>query len=117
MSARLKGAMRQGFALLLLCALVLAPVIIAATHAPGLSMDDALVAEQVWHGHSHDEPEPGRFGGAHDATDHEHQTNMILPQTTGTNSTFGILRLGMLEISSGSVGPSSPKRPPKGMSV
>lgn len=92
-------------------------VIIAATHAPGLSIDDAQVAGHVLHGHSHDEPEPGRFGGAHDAAYHEHQTKMILPQTTGTVSSFGILRLGMLEISSGSVGPSSPKRPPKGMSV
>lgn len=116
-TAGIKDAMRRGFALLLLCTLVLAPFIIAATHGPGLPMDDAQVAEQLLHGHSHDEPEPGKFGGAHDATDHEHQTNVILPQTSDSEFAFGVLRLGMSDVSAGSLMPSGPRRPPRDMSV
>ena len=81
----IKSALRRAAALAVLCALILAPVIIAATHGPGLPGDGTLTTEHLLHGHSHDEPEPGQSGLAHDATDHEHQTHGVPP---GKWSTF-----------------------------
>ena len=110
-------AMRRASAFAVVCALILAPVIIAATHGPGLPMDGALKAEHLLHGHSHDEPEPGQSGVAHDATDHEHQTQMVLPQSSDSVFQFSALRLGMPEVSAGSLPLSGLRRPPRTMSA
>lgn len=113
----IKSALRRAAALAVLCALILAPVIIAATHGPGLPGDGTLTAEHLLHGHSHDEPEPGQSGVAHDATDHEHQTQVVLTQNSDSIFEFSGLRLGMSDVSAGSLPWSGPRRPPKVMSV
>ena len=113
----IKIAARGAFVLLTLCALLAAPMVIAMTHGPGPSIDSAQAVEQLVHGHSHDEPEPGQFGGSHDATDHEHPTQIVLSQVN--NSVFDLsgLRLGMSDVSAGSLPPSGLRRPPKATSV
>ena len=75
----IKGAMRRAMAMALLCAVIMAPVILSVTHGPG-SVADAMqaVAVQVAHGHSHDWEDPGK-PGQHDATDHEHNVAVVLP--------------------------------------
>jgi hypothetical protein len=110
-------AMRRASAFAVICALIFAPVIIAATHGPGLPVDGALSAEHVMHGHSHDEPEPGQSGVAHDATDHEHQTQVVLTQNSDSVFQLSGLRLGMSDVSAGSLPSSGPRRPPKATSV
>jgi hypothetical protein len=110
-------ALRRASAFAVVCALIFAPVIIAATHGPGLPVDGALSAEHLMHGHSHDEPEPGQSGVAHDATDHEHQTQLVLTQSSDSVFEFGALRLGISEVSAGSLPPSGLRRPPKAMLV
>ncbi len=113
----IKSALRRAAALAVLCALILAPVIIAATHGPGLPGDGTLTTEHLLHGHSHDEPEPGQSGLAHDATDHEHQTQMVLTQSSESIFQFSGLLLGMSDVLAGSLPWSGPRRPPKAMSV
>lgn len=114
---RIRDLTRRALGLLLFCVLVLAPVIISATHAPGLPGNDTQLSERVSHGHSHDEIEPDRSGNAHDATDHEHQTKMILPRANDTVFTFGAPRPGMSEVSDDGLGPSGHRRPPREMLV
>lgn len=82
----IKGAMRRAVALVLLCAVIMAPVILSVTHGPG-SVAEAMqaVAVQVAHGPSHDRDEPGK-PGQHDATDHEHNVAVVLP--SGVLSVF-----------------------------
>jgi hypothetical protein len=111
------GAMRRAVALLTLCAFMIAPVIIAATHGPGLPMDSVQATEHLLHGHSHDEPEPGQFGDGHDATDHEHQNQMVLPHTGGIVFAPGGLRLGMFNVLATGLPSSGLRRPPKDMSA
>ncbi|MFN4156662.1 MAG: hypothetical protein ACK4HF_18625 [Paracoccaceae bacterium] len=110
-------AMRRASAFAVVCALILAPVIIAVTHGPGVMTDGAMSAEHLLHGHSHDAPEPGQSGLAHDATDHEHQTQVVLTPSSSPVFKFGELRLGMSEVSAGSLPPSGLRRPPKALSV
>lgn len=110
-------AIRRASAFAVVCAMIVAPVIIAATHGPGLPVDGALSAEHLMHGHSHDEHEPGQSDVAHDATDHEHQTQVVLAQSSDSVFEFSSLRLGMSEVAAGSLLPSGPRRPPKAMSV
>lgn len=109
--------MRRASAFAVVCALILAPVIIALTHGPGLPTEGALSVEQVLHGHSQDEPEPAQAGVGHNATDHEHQTQVVLTQSSDSLFQFGALRLGMSEVLSGSLSPSGLRRPPKILSV
>lgn len=113
----IKIAARGAFALLMLCALLAAPMVIAITHGPGPSIDSAQAIEQLVHGHSHDELEPGQFGGGHDATDHEHPTQIVLAQISESVFDLSGLRLGMSDVSAGSVPPSGLRRPPKSSSV
>lgn len=113
----IKGAMRRAAALAVLCALILAPVIIAATHGPGLPSDSAQITDILLHGHSHDDPEPGQFGGSHDATDHEHPTQVVLPQSSDSLFELSGLRLGISDVFAVGLPPSGLRRPPKAMSV
>lgn len=113
----IRGALRRAAALAVICALIFAPVIIAATHGPGLPADGTLTVEHLLHGHSHDEPEPGQSGVAHDATDHEHHTQVVLLQGGDCIFQFCALRLGILEVVAGSLLPSGLKRPPKAAQV
>ena len=110
-------AIRQASAFAFVCALILAPVNIALTHGPGLLTEGTLSVEQVLHGHSHDEPDPAQVGVGHDATDHEHQTQVVLPQSSDWLFQFGALRLGMSEVLADSLPPSGLRRPPKILSV
>ena len=113
----IKGAMRQAMALLLLCALILAPIIIAATHGPGLPMDRAQATQHLLHGHSHDEPEPGQFSGGHDATDHEHPTQMVLPKSSDSVVAFSTGQTEVSEVAARSVSLSGLRRPPRDLAV
>lgn len=110
-------AIRRASALAVVCALIFAPVIIAATHGPGLPADGALSADHLMHGHSHDAPGPAQSGISHDATDHEHQTQVVQAQSSESVFEFSAMRLGMSEVSAGSLPPSGLRRPPKAMSV
>ncbi|MCZ0964141.1 hypothetical protein [Paracoccus benzoatiresistens] len=65
--------MAQLMTVLMVLALVLAPVIIVATHGPAAI---AAAEEIAAHGHSHGD-EGGLFQG-HDATDHDHQSLAVL---------------------------------------
>lgn len=62
-------------AIVLLLALILAPVKILSSHGPGAVYlaQQADLAQEI-HGHSHAEDSAGQ----HDATDHEHQASAIL---------------------------------------
>ena len=108
--------MRRASAFAVVCALILAPVIIAATHGPGSPADIGLSAEALSHGHSHDAPEPGQSSVAHDATDHEHQTQMVLPQSSDSVFQFSAMRLGTSGLTANGVLASGLRRPPKTMS-
>ena len=68
-------AARFVVAVMLLLALVLAPVVILSSHGPGAVYlaQKADLAQQI-HGHSHAEDSAGQ----HDATDHEHPVSAIL---------------------------------------
>ncbi len=111
------GAMRRAVALLTLCAFMIAPVIIAATHGPGLTTDAVQATEHLFHGHSHDAPEPGQSADGHDATDHEHQNQMVLQHTHVAVFDLTALRLGMSDVLATGVPSSGLRRPPKHMSV
>lgn len=109
----IKGAMRRAVALVLLCAVIMAPVILSVTHGPG-SVADAMqaVAVQVAHGPSHDRDEPGK-PGQHDATDHEHNVAVVLP--SGVLSVFelsSVVSGRELGFSAGMSGKSL-RRPPR----
>ncbi|WP_189382319.1 hypothetical protein [Gemmobacter nanjingensis] len=55
-------------------ALVLAPILVALTHAPSaIALSDASLA----HGHAHADVDVDRTAG-HDATDHEHHSETVL---------------------------------------
>lgn len=84
----IRGAMLQALAVALLCALILAPVVLSVTHGPG-AVASAMQAEaaKVAHGHSHDWDGPGK-SGQHDATDHEHNFAVVLP--SWGNEVFGL---------------------------
>ena len=109
--------MRRASALAVVCALILAPVIIAATHGPGSPADIGLSAEALSHRHSHDIPDPGQSSVAHDATDHEHQTQMVLPQSSDSVFQFSAMRLGTSDLTANGVLASGLRRPPKTMSL
>lgn len=113
----IRGAIRQAVALVVLCALNLAPIIIAATHGSALPSDRAQITDILLHGHSHDDADPDPIGGSHDATDHEHQTQMVLTQSSASILRFSGLRLGMSDVFAGSLPPSGPRRPPKDVLV
>lgn len=114
----MKGAIRRAFALLVICAFILAPVIISATHGPGLPLVNAQLSDDISHGHTHDEAKPGEFGFGHDATDHEHSTQgLLLGQNTDTVLTYGGLRLGISDVSAASLSPPGLRRPPKVLSA
>lgn len=110
-------AIRQASVLALICALILAPVIIAVTHGPGILTDGAASMELLLHGHSHDAPEPEQSGIPHDAADHEHQTQVVLPENSDSLVLFSDLQLGMAEISAASLPPAELRRPPRALSV
>jgi hypothetical protein len=111
------GVVRRAVALLAICAFIAAPSIIAATHGPALPTDSVQAAKNLIHGHTHDAPEPGQFGDGHDATDHEHQNQMVLPHTQGAVFVSSGLRLGMSEVSTKGLSSSGLRRPPKQMSA
>lgn len=105
--------MRQAAAMLMLCALILAPVIISVTHGPDPIVEAMQVdAVTAAHDHSHDWDESGK-PGQHDATDHEHSLSVVLSR--GEPSVFE-LRLadwvGASRLSAGMSG-DSPRRPPR----
>ncbi|MDO8984427.1 hypothetical protein [Cypionkella sp.] len=109
----ISGAMRRVFAMLTLCAFIVAPMIIAATHGPGLPSDSVQAAEPLQHGHSHPEPEPGQTGVGHDATDHEHPTQVVLTQGSDAISEFSALHIGISDVSAGTLVSSGLRRPPR----
>lgn len=97
----------------MLLALVLAPVFIVLTHGPTLPMDAASTTDAQLHGQAHDEPELGRFGAGHDATDHEHQTQAMLDGACKTVFAPGAPALGMTDVSGVHRAREGPRRPPR----
>lgn len=73
------GFLRRVAAVLVLLALVLAPVAEAATHGPGAVA--AAVDHAAWHDEMGHDGHHGHHGyhGHHDATDHDHSASVILP--------------------------------------
>lgn len=72
-----RGWSARFLAVMTTLAMLLAPLIISATHGPGAVIATIeAAAETAAHGHSHDGG--ARFPG-HDATDHDHQHAAILP--------------------------------------
>jgi hypothetical protein len=70
------GLLRRVAAVLVLLALVAAPVAEAATHGPGAVA--AAADHAAWHGEmGHDGPHGHH--GHHDAGDHDHSASVILP--------------------------------------
>lgn len=112
-----RGVIRQAAALAVLIALILSPVIVSATHGPGMSAEGVPAAEHLLHGHAHDEPEPGPSGVTHDATDHEHQTQVLVPDGSDSVIYFNTMRLGYSEVAAGSLLLSGPRRPPRVLPV
>lgn len=85
---RIKSAMRRAVAVALLCALIVAPVIISVTHGPGDAANAIQAAAvKAAHGHTHEWDEPGQ-SGQHNATDHEHNVAVVL--TGGAQSIFDL---------------------------
>lgn len=90
-------------------ALVLAPILVALTHAPSaIALSDASLA----HGHAHADGDADRTAG-HDATDHEHHSETVL-------SVSGWRGLGQMDDHSTNVvlqisehSPHSLRRPPR----
>lgn len=74
---RLAGIVRAIWSLVAIATLLVAPLMITATHGPGAYAQaiDAIAADMA-HGHSHDLHGDGSL--QHDATDHEHQTLGLL---------------------------------------
>lgn len=89
-------------------ALVLAPVIVAATHGPAAMM---AAAETAAHGHSHGDD--GGLWSGHDATDHDHQLAAILTPGAKEHERYerGTLGPGALDAESRAV--LRPRRPPR----
>jgi hypothetical protein len=74
------GFLMRVAAVLALMALVVAPVVEAATHGPATVMAEAQHADVVDHGHHHGHGHwHGHAPGHHDATDHDHSASVILP--------------------------------------
>lgn len=114
----IKGAMRRVMAVALLVALMFAPLIIASTHGPGLPpVNSAEAAAEILHGHSHDEAVQGELAVGHDATDHEHQTQVVLPQAIDTSVDFNGSHIGTADVSAASMPSAGLRRPPKDLSA
>lgn len=103
--------MRTLLGILSLLALLLAPAGVARMHGPA----DALVGAGVHdHGHGHDLGLAATPAGqAHDAGDHEHQTQAILTHAGGIAP--GLRALPALSAGDGAPGhvPMGPRRPPR----
>jgi hypothetical protein len=101
--------MRMTFAWLIVCALFMAPVIVNLTHSPA----DIMTAEgTALHGHSHADIGGNLFPG-HDATDHEHQFQGLLPHAGDkTASDGGHIAPGRAALLSGAIR-EGPRRPPR----
>lgn len=113
----IKDVMRWAMCLVLLCALLIAPVAISVTHgtdaiATALQVD----AAKVTHGHAHDWDGTGS-SGQHDATDHEH--NMAFVLFGGATEVFELTSAVRAEEPGFLSGLSrdGPRRPPRGSIV
>ena len=109
----INGVMRRAVALLLFCALLLAPVIISVTHGPGDAANAIQAAAvKAAHGHTHEWDGPGK-PGQHDATDHEHNFAVVLPG--GALSVFELNSVAFASDLGCSVGMSGNglRRPPR----
>lgn len=73
------GLARVLWSVVVICALLIAPLFTIATHGPGAYAEAvAAAAEDLAHGHSHDFSADG--SSSHDATDHEHQSFAVIPR-------------------------------------
>lgn len=113
----IKDAMRRAICLVLLCALLFAPVAIAMTHGPD-AIASALQADaaKAAHGHNHDWDEPGK-SGQHDATDHEHNIAIVLfERASAVFELTSAARADEPGFPSG-LSRDGPRRPPRGSIV
>lgn len=102
------GAMTRLMKVLMVLALVLAPVIIVTTHGP---VAIAAAEEIAAHGHSHDDDGGGLRG--HDATDHEHQNIAVLVGKNEGNIAFGDGARVLVTVAAEGWPPDLPRRPPR----
>lgn len=106
------GIARAIWSLMFIAILLVAPLLISATHGPGAyaqALD--VVAADLAHGHSHDLDENG--SPQHDATDHEHQTVGLLEDQGHPDSdaaTTDLHATTRLEVGGQRDGPRRPPR-------
>lgn len=113
----IKDAMRRAMCLVLLCALLFAPVAIVMTHGPD-AVSSALQANaaKAAHGHAHDWDEAGK-SGQHDATDHEHNIAFVLfERASAVFELTSAARADEPGFPSG-LSRDGPRRPPRGSIV
>ncbi|MDQ1902756.1 hypothetical protein RAH32_20245 [Paracoccus sp. WLY502] len=102
------GAMARLMKVLMVLALVLAPVIIITTHGPAAI---AAAEEIAAHGHSHDDD--GGVLRGHDATDHEHQNIAVLVGKNESEIVFGDGARMLVTVTAEGWPPDLPRRPPR----
>jgi len=113
----IKDAVRRAVAVVLLCALVFAPVGISMTHGPDAVASAVQVdAAKAAHGHAQGWGEPGS-SSQHDATDHEH--NMAFVLFKGGMAVFDLTSAARADEPGFPTGFSrdGPRRPPRGSIV
>lgn len=103
------AVLRRVAAVLVLLALILAPVAEAATHGPGAAVaeagpaawQDAQGQAEAHHGH-------------HDATDHDHSVSVILPLAPGLALPEGVAHPSSRVRDFAGIWAEGPRRPPRG---
>jgi hypothetical protein len=102
------GVMARLMKVLMVLALVLAPVIIVTTHGP---VAIAAAEEISAHGHSHDDDGGGLRG--HDATDHDHQSIAVLAGKRDTDPIYRDRMRVLVSVAADGWPPDLPRRPPR----
>ncbi len=105
---RNQGTMARLMTMLMVLALVLAPVIIVATHGPAAA---AAAEEIAAHGHSHSDD--GGLFQSHDATDHDHQSAAVLVGKDESDTAFGDRTRVLITVAADGWPQDLPRRPPR----
>ena len=90
-------------------ALILAPVLIALTHAPSATV---FFETSLAHGHAHNDGDTS-FASGHDATDHEHQSETVLPVSGSQDANQADVHSTNVVLQIFEHSPQSLRRPPR----
>ena len=107
--------MRHLIVVLGLLALMLAPVAVAAGHAP--SLDAATTAHGHDHGPSGDAAAQPHGAQAHDGSDHDHPLTAMLPRGQAQVAPGVVARWHLAHARRGEADAKGPLRPPRSMSA